>query len=179
MREKEIKIYSAVLIVYLVIISFLRWELNWRVLLLWLGGFVGLALYNLDHLAYLLWQAPEDSAAIEFRQLVSQRRFKEGLFLLIKTADQRKRLVGHSVIFQGVLVALTFFAVSSTASLLGKGLVMGLFLYSLINQALLLLAGHDLSSWFWQVQTRLSKTGEAFYFLILVIIFFYFSRFLI
>ena len=179
MFKKEAPLYSAVLIIYLSAITVLRWQLQWQMLLFWLGGFFGLVLYNLDHLVYLLWQAPDGPTAVKFRQLIRERRLKEGVFLLSETCQERKNLVGHSVIFQGVLVVLTFFALSSSASLFGKGMVIGLFLYSLTNQGLLLAEGKDLSSWFWQLGFKPSAKTEAFYFLFLVLIFLFFSRILI
>jgi hypothetical protein len=179
MFKKEAPIYSAILIIYLVIITILRWQLKFEMFLFWLGGFFGLLLYNLDHVVYLLWQSPEEPTALKFKQLISKRRFNQSLDLLSVTCQERKQLMAHSVIFQGALVVLTFFALSSTASLFGKGMAIGLFLYSLINQGLKLAREEGLGDWFWQLGIRLSSTGEAFYFLSLVVIFFFFSRMLV
>lgn len=179
MFKKEAPVYSAALIIYLAVITLLSWPLQWPMALFWLGGFLGLLLYNLDHLVYLLWQSPDEPTALEFKQLLKSRRFKGAANLLVRTCQERKRLVGHSVIFQAVLVALTFFTLSSTASYLGKGLVMGLFFYALINQGRHLARGGDLSSWFWQVNIKPTRKGEAIYFLALLFILAYFSWMLI
>ena len=179
MFRKKARTYSAALLVYLVVITLLRWPLQWEMALFWLGSFFGLLLYNLDHVAYLLWQEPQEPTAIRFKELMVKRRFKEGLTLLDTTCSQRKRLVGHSVVFQAVLVILTYFAVSSTASFFGRGLAIGLFFYSLVHQGLLLAKGENLSSWFWQVDIKLTPKGEALYFLALLIILFYFSWMLV
>ncbi|MFC1790831.1 hypothetical protein ACFLZP_05125 [Patescibacteria group bacterium] len=179
MLKKDIPLYSAVLIIYLSIISLLYWQLSWAVVLLWLGASLGLVLYNLDHLAYLLWQVPGSQTALEFRRLLVKGDFKNGFSLLEKTCYQRDRLVGHSVVFQLVLMVLTLFTLSSTVSPFGKGLVMGLFLYSLINQGLLLLRGKSIDCWFWQLKMKLGQAGEAFYFIGVLFVFFFFSRLLI
>lgn len=179
MFRKQAPFYSATLLVYLGIITLLSWPIPWQLSFFWVGGFFGLLLYNLDHVAYLLWQAPEAATAVKFRQLSKERRFRETFTLLEETSQERKRLVGHSVIFQIVLVVLAFFAVSSTASYFGKGMVMGMFLYSLVNQGLLLLRGRDLTNWLWQVRIKPSRKGEAIYFLILVVLFVFFSLMII
>ena len=83
------------------------------------------------------------------------------------------------MIFQLVLVVLAFFALSSSNSLFGKGMVIGLFLYSLINQGLALAREGNLDSWFWQVGIKPDKKGEAFYYLLLVLVLLYFSWMLI
>jgi len=177
--KRKIEIYSAVLLVWLVAVTLIRWRFTWDLIPLWLGGFFGLAIYGLDHLIYFFWQEPEPSLVEKLRGLVVARRFKEILAFLVETAPNRTRLVGHSVIFQGVLVVLAFFALSSTASLFGKGMAMGLFLYSLINQGSLLLNKKSLKSWFWQVEIKLSDNGEVFFYLSLVLIFLLFSWMLV
>lgn len=179
MFKKEAPIYSAVLLIYLVLITIIGWRIEWRTGFFWLGGFVGMLLYNLDHLVYLLWQNPETSTSAELQRLLKERRFKEALNLLSTTAGQREQLVGHSVIFFSVLIILTFFTLSSTYSLFGKGLVVGLYLYAVVNQGLLLIRSRDLSSWFWQVGLKPNYKGQAFYFLGLVLILIYFTRYLV
>ncbi|MBN1263630.1 MAG: hypothetical protein JW991_04715 [Candidatus Pacebacteria bacterium] len=179
MFKKNAPVYSAFLIGYLCLITLLRWQFHWQLVFLWLGGFLGLLIYNLDHVTYLLWQNPEGETAVRFRQLTTQRRFKEAFALLTDTCGERKRLVGHSVVFQATLLAVSFFAVSSTNSLFGKGLVMAMLLYSLINQGMLLANGSSLANWFWQVRIKRSSKIEAFYYLGMVLFFLLFSWMLI
>ena len=179
MFREKVPVYSAVLICYLGLISLFRWPFGFEIVWWWFGGLFGLFLYNLDHVIYLLWQAPKEVTAIEFKKLLVERKIKNAFALLCQTNQERTRLVGHSVIFQLALVVVTFFAVSSTASLFGKGLVMGMFFYSLINQGQLLLKGKGLLSWFWQVGFKISAKAEAFYFLGLLVLLFFFSRYLI
>ncbi|HUW21853.1 MAG TPA: hypothetical protein VMW41_04270 [Candidatus Bathyarchaeia archaeon] len=179
MFRQKAPVYSAVLLIYLGLVTFLRWQFKIEIVFFWLGGFAGLLLYNLDQVVYLVWQDPNSLTTGKLKTLVNQRRFKESLDLLSDTCDERKHLVAHSVVFQIALVALTFFAISSTASLFGKGLVIGLFLYSLINQGLLLVQGKSMACWFWQLGIKLTRRAEACYFLSLVIILFLFTLLLI
>lgn len=179
MFNRRAPTYAAILIIYLVIITLLRWSWQWQWGLFWLGGFFGLLLYDFDHVVYLLWQAPEEPTSILFKQILRERRGKEAFRLLEQTAGQRTRLVAHSVIFQGCLLVLAFFTVSSTYSFFGQGMMMGLFLHSLIYQGRLLLADQGLASWFWQTGVRISTKAEAFYYLGLVVFFIFFSGYLI
>lgn len=177
--RREVRNYSAILIIYLVLLTLLRWRFEWQMVLFWLGAFLGLAIYNLDHLVYLFGQFPEDENTARLKQFLMGKDYKGGFNLLVETAPERKQLVGHSVIFQAVLVILTFFAVTSSASFFGRGLVMGMLLYSIVNQGLLITRGQGLGSWFWQTGIRLDQRGEAFYFLILGLVFLFLSRLLI
>jgi hypothetical protein len=173
--KKEIRVYAAVLLIYLVVVTLLHWPPVWQMAFFWLGGFFGLLLYNFDHVVYLLWQSPSEEAALKFKELLRQRSFGGMLRLLVETKGERRRLVGHSVIFQAVLVILAYFTLSSTVSFFGKGMVMGLFGYSLIHQGWLFVKGRRLSEWFWQLDLSLTPASEALYYLVLIVLFFLFS----
>ena len=179
MWRKKIVSYSSILLVYLVVISFLRWQWSWRWAFFWLGGFVGLGLFNLDHLVYLLWQAPEDEHAPELKRRLKEKKIVPVLDFLSRTAGSRKKLVAHSVVFQVVLVVLGFFALTSTVGIFGKGMMMGLFLYPLLVQGERLLKGKRIDGWFWQVEQVPPFRDQALYYCGMLLVFLIFSWLLI
>ncbi len=179
MWRKKVTTYSSILLVYLVVITILRWQIAWRWLFFWLGGFMGLALFNLDHLVYLLWQVPDDPNTPVLKRLLKERKVMPILDFLSKTTPSRSRLVAHSIIFQLALVVLGFFALTSTAGIFGKGLMIGLFLYPLIAQGGALLRGEDIAGWFWQVGKVPERRHQAFYYLGMLAVFLIFSLLLI
>ena len=135
--------------------------------------------FNADHLLYLLWQVPDDPNSAELRIRLKAKKIVPILDHLSETAASRKKLVAHSVVFQLVLVALGFFTLTSTVGVFGKGMIMGLFLYPILNQAERLLRGREISDWFWQFAQVPSFRDQTLYFLAMTLVFIIFSWMLI
>jgi hypothetical protein len=72
-----------------------------------------------------------------------------------------------------------FFVLTSSSGLLGKGLVLVLFLQTLVSQFNEFLKTGKMDSWFWQVKISLQSNFQALYLLLLFLIFFGFSLFLV
>jgi hypothetical protein len=74
--------------------------------------------------------------------------------------------ITHSVLFQIMMIVLTFFAVTSSDSIIGRGITLGILVQVIIDQALLLKAKQGLSSWFWQFQVRFPIQLHQIYFVL-------------
>jgi hypothetical protein len=72
-----------------------------------------------------------------------------------------------------------FFVLTSSSGLLGKGLVLVLFLQTLISQFDEFLKTGKMDSWFWQLKIILPNNFQALYLLLLLLVFFGFSLFLV
>ncbi|MCJ7827870.1 hypothetical protein MUP65_01850 [Patescibacteria group bacterium] len=179
MWRKKATSISLVLLAYLTIISFLRFQWSWRWGLFWLGTFFGTAFFNFDHILYLIWQDPQDPNTAKLKELFATKKLGLILDFLSQTARSRPRLVAHSIVFQIALVVLGFFTLTSTAVLFGQGMVMGLLLYPLLLQAQSLMAGRSIKGWFWQVDWQLDRGQQAAYFLIMFLFFLFYSFLLI
>lgn len=94
----------------------------------YVGGLIGLFMPNLDHLLYVFVFRPMDLTSQRVRLLINEKRYKEALILLYDTKDERKDLIFHSTNFQLIFAVLTFWVISSSGSLFGKGLVLGFYL---------------------------------------------------
>ena len=166
-------------LIFLAILSLLHWQQRFQLIGLWTGGLIGAFLLDLDHLIYCFWQAPHEFTPQRLKRYFQQGQYKYSLALLFETQKERKKLIFHSVVFQIVLLVAVFFVLTSSSGLLGKGLVLVLFLQTLVSQFDEFLKTGRMDSWFWQVKISLPSNFQALYLLLLFLIFFGFSLFLV
>lgn len=177
--KKEILKRLVPAIIFLAILSLLHWQAKWQLIGLWAGGLIGAFLLDLDHLIYCLIQYPHEFTPQRLKRYLQQGQYQYSLALLFETQKERKRLIFHSLLFQIVLLVAVFFVLTSSAGLLGKGLVLVLFLQTLISQFDEFLKTGKMDSWFWQVKISLPNNFQAFYLLLIFLIFSGFSLFLV
>jgi hypothetical protein len=174
MFKKEVTNHLLVTLAWLGIITFLRWSWHWNLILLWLGGFVGTFLLDTDHLLYTLIIYPQELTSMRVRRLLELRRFKEALVLLTDTQEERFKLVFHGALFQLTFFVFCFWVLTSTGSLLGAGLVMGMALHLLKDEFELLLLGREeyLRKWlFWQVKGEVSFYHQKLFVVLMLVVF--------
>ena len=177
--SREIRNQLLIVFIWLVLVTLLRWRWHWSLIFLWLGGIMGHYLLDLDHLLYALWIYPHELTSMRFKRLLEQSRFRDAIDLLADTRQERKRLTLHSVVFQAVLPIFSFFVLTSTGSMLGAGLVMGLYLRSLEGLFTDFRKLGHIKNWFWQVRGEVPQQIQALYFVGMVIIFVLLSLLLI
>lgn len=175
MLKREIGRPLVVVLGFLIFLSFLHWELGFSLIFLGIGLILGHFLLNLDQAIYCYFQAPHELASQRVRRLFEQRRYKEGLIFLLESQEERRRAIFHSILFQLVLLVACFFVLTSSGSLLGKGLVLGLFFRSLYEQAESFLGRGQMDSWFWQFRVVPNPRLQVFYFILMVLVFVVFS----
>jgi len=166
-------------LIFLAILSLLHWQAKWQLIGLWTGGLIGAFLLDLDHLIYCFFQNPHELTPQRLRRYLQQGQYQYSLVLLFETQKERKRLIFHSLLFQIVLLVAAFFVLTSSAGLLGKGLVLALFLQTLISQFDEFLKTGGMDSWFWQLRLDMPSNFQALYLLLMFLIFFGFSLFFI
>ena len=169
------EVFTSLLTVFtwLVIVSFLRWPPTLALIWLWLGGLVGMFLLEIDHLFYLLLIRPYELTSLRLRRLLDQHRFKEALVLLVDTRQERIKLSFHHALFQVVLLVLALFVLTSTISLFGAGLVMGMILHLLKDElGDLFVREEHLRRWlFWTVKTEVSFHFQKIFVMVMVLAF--------
>jgi hypothetical protein len=162
-----------------IILTILGWHYQFSLIFFWIGLFFGNFLYHLDHLIYCLIQAPYEFTPQRIKRMIEQKQFHQSLDLLTGTEGERKRTIFHSVVFQAMLVVACFLILTSSSSLLGKGMLMGLLLHSLVEQGRSIVKKETINDWFWQIKTEVSSTIQTLYslglvFIFLIFIFFFF-----
>jgi uncharacterized membrane protein YagU involved in acid resistance len=182
MLKKEFLINLFLTLIWLVLVTLLRWDWQWNLIWLWAGAILGIFLFNLDHVFYLLFVSPHELTSQRFRRLLEQRKFKEALTLMADTTYERQRLSFHNAFFQVILLVLCFFVLTSTNQLLGSGLVMGMMLHLLKDEVGELLNKREerLKKWlFWQVNFEISFEQQKLFVISMVLCFVALSLFLI
>ena len=99
-----------------------------------LGLALGTFLLDTDHLIYWFFLKPGLEESKQARIFWQKRNWK-GLFKLLgENHKNHISLIFHHFIFQAVLLTLTFFVLSSTSGVFGKGLVLALSAHLLVDQ---------------------------------------------
>lgn len=177
--KQEIRRHLALVFVFLILVSLVHWQLKLSLLFFWLGTILGYCLLFLDQVVYCCFQAPHEFNSQRVRRLFSQKQYREGLILLLQTRGERERVIFHSVFFQVVLLVVCFFVLTSSSSLLGKGLVLGLLFHSLFDQLESFRKEGQINNWFWQFSLAPEKNLQVFYFVFMVLVFIFFALFLV
>lgn len=100
----------------------------------WLGGVVGTLLPDVDHLIYIYFLKPQDLTSQRVNYLINKQELVRVLSLLYETREERSGLIFHTRLFQIIFFVLTFWIMSSSGSLFGKGLVLAFSLHLIIDQ---------------------------------------------
>ncbi len=174
MLKKEIISHLLVSLIWLLIVTLLRWSWQWNLVWLWLGGLLGTYLFDADHFFYLLVINPQELTSQRVRRLFQQKRIGEAFSLVAQTATERVHLPFHNAFFQIVNFILCFFVLTSTNNLLASGLVMGMALHLLKDEIGEVVGGEEerLSRWlFWQSNFEISLEGQKIYLVVMSLIF--------
>ncbi|AKM83203.1 hypothetical protein A2422_00400 [Candidatus Woesebacteria bacterium RIFOXYC1_FULL_31_51] len=119
------------LLLYFILITLVKKYFSFSFWPFWVGGLVGLFLSNVDHLLHVFVFKPYELTSQRVIALMKAKRFKEALILLYDTKNERTNLIFHSLNFQIIFLILTFWLLSSSGNLFGRGLVLS-FLLNLV-----------------------------------------------
>lgn len=126
--RKEIINYLMFWFAYFVLVTIFNSLYSFNYWPLYLGGLVGLFMSNLDHLLHVFVLKPQELTSLRVIALFNNKQIKEAINLLYDTREERRDLMFHTVIYQIVFTVLTFWVVTSSGNLFGRGLVLGYFL---------------------------------------------------
>jgi hypothetical protein len=172
--KEEIALHLFSTLVWLALITVLRWSWHWNLIGLWLGGILGTFLVDVDHLLYTLIIYPQESTSQRLKELLRRRQFKWALILLNDTQIERLRLPAHNILFQIVLVVLCFWIITSTGSLLGAGIVMGMVLHLLVDELVCLFKGQGeylRQKLFWPLGIEVSLEAQRYFVIAMIVVF--------
>jgi len=182
MLKKELKTHLLLVFIWLTVITLLRWQWQWNLVWLWLGGFMGTFLIDLDHFIYLFFTNPHELTSQRAQRLWEQKQLKELIALTFKTTEERIRLAFHNALFQLILFILCFFVLTSTNNLFGSGLVMGMFLHLLKDEFYEWWRGREeklRERLFWPVKIDISFQNQRIFLILMFLLFMALNFFLI
>lgn len=135
----------------------------------WLGGLVGTILPDIDHLLYL-YLKPQELTSQRVGFLLNKQEIKRVFTLLYETRGERKGLIFHSALFQLIFLVLTFYIITSSGSLFGKGIVLAFSLHLLIDQIVDLMEMNSFDNWLKDSPWYLDLTKAKLYWLVILIL---------
>lgn len=166
LKSREIRSHLVTSLIYflvLVPLVVLQWRFN--LIFFLIGIILGTFILDLDHLIFAFYQKPEESSSQRIREALGRRNWRELLRVLEEVHQEHTELVFHQAIFQVIFLVFSFFIVTSTLSLLAKGIVMAANLHLLKDEWQdQKRDAHHLNKWlFWQVGQRVDLQTQQLY----------------
>ncbi|OGM55894.1 hypothetical protein A3E46_01630 [Candidatus Woesebacteria bacterium RIFCSPHIGHO2_12_FULL_46_16] len=176
--KKEILVHLSFLASFLIFVSLLKGWLSFSYWPFWLGAIVGTILPDIDHLLYVFFLRPQELTSQRVSHMVGKRDLLGSMNLLAETRAERTKLVFHTATFQLIFLVLTFFVLTSSGSLLGRGLVLAFSLHLLVDEAVDFTDMGSLSNWFRNFPASLDLGKQRIYWWASVILLLFFAFFL-
>lgn len=165
MRKKfPLRFISIILFVGFVIL--LKQWFNIGGVLFAIGAVVGLFLPYLDFVAYLYFLEPTSALSIETKKILKSRNFFSITNELYLNPAVRSKLVFHTGYFYILILILTIFVVTSSASLFGRGMILSFTLSLLFSQVFDFVKTDDLKDWYPTFANSFDKERKLWYFVV-------------
>lgn len=146
--RKELTTHFIFWLIFFIAIILLKHYFNLSYALFVVGGLIGVVLPDVDHLIYAYFVKPQDLTSQRINYLVNKNEIKRTVELLYETREERRELIFHSIFFQAIFLVLMFWVLSSSGSLLGRGLVLSFMLHLSVDQFIDLKNMNSLGNWF-------------------------------
>lgn len=163
MSAKKFLLYILAVIVLFALVTLLKGWINPFVIPLWIGGLIGVFLPEIDHLVYAYFLRPHEYDSQRIQRMINQGQVVQSLQMGEEARVNNKNLVFHTVYFQIIFILFALFVVTSTNSLLGRGIVLGFLINLLIDQYLDLKMYPTLDNWFNQIKINLTQERASLY----------------
>ena len=161
--RRELFIHFAFWFSFFVLISLFKHFFSLSYWPFWLGGAIGVLMPDLDHLIYVFFTGPQELTTQRVGFLWDRREYKRLIELLYETRSERRGLIFHTIFFQLIFFVLTFWLMSSSASLIGRGLVLSFALHLSIDQLVDLIEMKNLNNWLKFLPINLDLTKSKIY----------------
>jgi len=130
---------------------------------IFLGAALGTILPDIDHIIYVYFLQPQELTSQRVNYMVGKKDFWGALRLLAETRSERKELIFHTVFFQLIFLILTFFVITSTGSVFGRGIVLAFSLHLLMDQLVDLRQMGSLENWFYNSPLKIAADKNKLY----------------
>ena len=168
--RRELFLHFSFWFAFFVFITLVRQYFNLGYWPFWLGGILGIFLPDLDHLIYVYFIQPQELTSQRVDYLVNKKDIKRSIELLYETRSERRGLIFHTIFFQIIFLVLTFWMVSSSGSLFGKGLVLSYALHLSVDQAVDLTDMGNFNNWFKNLPFSLDLQQSKIYWLVALVL---------
>lgn len=173
--RRELFIHLSFWFSFFVFITLIRSHFSLSYWPFWVGGLVGVVLPDLDHLLYSFFIKPTDLTSQRVGSLLQKREVKRSVELLYETRNERSGLVFHSVFFQLIFLILTFWMITSSGSIFGKGLALSFALHLAIDQIMDLSDLNNFDNWLKNSPISMDLQQSKIYCLVTVVLLCFFG----
>jgi len=146
--KKEILFRFLLLFVLLALVTVFKKWFSLTFWPLWVGGVLGMLLSETDQIIYVFLIRPYELTSQRIITAFKSREYRKAFYLLLQTRGERQNLIFHSLLFEAIFLLLAFWVISSTGSLLGRGLVLAILLSLWRDQLKDLKINGNLDKWF-------------------------------
>ncbi len=164
--KKELLLHFTYLITFFLLITLYKSWFNLSDMFFWVGGVLGMFLPYLDHIIYAYFLRPYELNSQRIREFIKTKKIIKALNFAIDTKFERTKLIFNTVYFNLLFLILTLLVVTSSASLFGRGLVLGVCLHFLIAQISDLQKNGNLDFWMKEIPFRFEKRQLRLYLLV-------------
>lgn len=173
--KKELFIHYSFLISFFILVSLFKGWLDVSYWPFWIGGIIGNILVDVDHFIYIYFLKPYELTSKRVDYMIGKRNVRGSLNLLADTREERKDLIFHTIFFQLLFFVLTFLVVTSTDSILGRGIVFAFSLHLLVDQAVDLMEIGNLNNWLKFLPLKLEEDKHGVYWISSFILLLFFA----
>lgn len=161
--KRQLLIYLVSFLILFLLISLSRQWFSPEFLPFFVGGLIGVLLPDVDHFIYIYFLKPHELTSQRAARMLSRGEVLSTLNLLITTRSERTNLIFHNAAFQLIFMAFSFFVISSSGSLLGRGLVLAFILHLLVDQYIDFQKLGNISHWTKSLEIKLDHNQSVFY----------------
>lgn len=155
--KKELAVHFLTTIVLFLLLSLFRHYFAISFWPLWVGGIIGTILPDVDHVIYVYYLRPYEVTSQRVMYEANKGNLMQVWDLLSATRAERRNLILHSVIFQVLFLVLGFFVITSTSSLLGRGLVLAFLMHLFVDEIIDLRTNGSLMNWLKNIPFEIDK----------------------
>jgi hypothetical protein len=159
--KKDLAIHFSYLTAFFIIITLVRGWLSIDYVPFWVGGVLGAIFPYVDYFIYIYVLNPNEAAAE--KEMISNRQYARSLKSLTKMRSSGKDLIIHAAYFQIMFVVFAFLIITSSGSLMGRGLVLAFLLHLLIDQVVDLMERGNIDNWFRKLPIVLDAEQKKWY----------------
>lgn len=145
---------------FLLLIGLFTGNFVFGIELLWwlLGAVIGFLFVFTDRLVNSFLTNPNESLALRLKELFGQRKFKEGLLMLLNERHEQRELVMRSFLFLVVWVVMSLFTITSVGSQFARGFMLGIGTHLVFDFVYDYYWNRErFNNWFWQIKRELSE----------------------
>jgi len=168
--KKEYLTHFAFLFAFFTLITLFKGRFEIAFIPFWLGGIFGTFLPDADKLLHVYFLKPKDVESQKTNNLLSEKKYKEGLDTIISAPLQRNDFIFHTITIQLVFLVFTFFILTSTSSLAAHGLVIAFLLHLIVDQLIDFIETKNYEKWFADFPFNLNSGQKTWYLVANVVI---------